>query len=117
MDPAINLIAQEKEGQVAFLLLLALIISFAFRWGLTLAKMKWKEFFATEKGKLVLQASTLLMGILIFVLSSITTGMSWIEICILALGGPMALMWNELLKIVPRIPKVFKKKAKEPKPE
>lgn len=76
----------------------------------------WKEYFTTDKGKAWLKASTLVVGLLAFVVSNVGYGIPFWESLILAGGGPASIAFHELGKLIPVIQGKAKYTSTSPPP-
>jgi hypothetical protein len=92
---------QEKEdaGNVAQAIALAAAIATGLKMALSAFK-KYKGFFKTSKAKAWRKIITLVVGLAAFVASSIGLGMPWWQAVIVAGGGPGAMFFHDMVKLV-----------------
>lgn len=93
---------KEKESSERTMKVIAAASMIAVALKILLSLLKsWKGYFTTDKGKAWLRVSTLIIGLLAFILTNIGFGMTWVESLILAGGGPGAILVHELQKLIP----------------
>ncbi len=83
---------------IAFAASIAILLKF-----LISALSSWKPYFKTDKGKAWLKAITVGAGFLTFLLTNVGFGIPWWQALILAGGGPGAIVFHDLTKLIPVI--------------
>lgn len=94
------LVAYRGAGEKATKLsLLLLFLAVLFKAGISGAKLAAQNFFTTRKGKTVMRATTLVLGLGVLVISKGAAGMPWVEAAFLALSGPGSIVVHELMAL------------------
>lgn len=105
-------LANAEDGNVDIKVLITLLLAAIFKFLLSAIKLsgrfsdKLKEFWASDKGKLVLRLSTLVLGAAVMLTANIAAGVPWLEALFMGLGaGPGSLAIHESVKIIPMFAK------------
>lgn len=95
-------VAEEIGGQTAKVAAMAAAIAVFLRSLLNFLQSA-EKIPSSPKAKAWMKVSTLFVGFLIFIASSLGMGMPWWQAIILAGGGPGSILVNELAKVLPII--------------
>lgn len=87
---------EDKAAKLAMLLLLLAVL---FKAGISGAKLAAKEYFTTRKGKTIMRATTLVLGLGVLVVTRVMGGMTWVEASFLALSGPGSIVVHEMMAL------------------